>query len=161
MPVSVCTVVRSHAQSSHSESKMLKNHIMCRSRVLLWGIRLHWTLFLIDSSVFDLRFFWFFNFNDQQKFECWSIDRSFIWWESFWFSWCASNHTIFSSYRTADGGGLVEKHYVFLKRLCQVLCALGNQLCALLVSTYFLESFRAIWAEHLESYICIMSETCH
>lgn len=51
---------------------------------------------------------------------------------------------IFSFHRTADGGGLVEKHYVFLKRLCQVLCALGNQLCALLVSTYFLESFRAI-----------------
>lgn len=36
--------------------------------------------------------------------------------------------------RTADGEGLVEKHYVFLKRLCQVLCALGSQLCALLVS---------------------------
>jgi len=39
-------------------------------------------------------------------------------------------------HRTADGEGLVEKHYVFLKRLCQVLCALGSQLCALLVSLY-------------------------
>ncbi|XP_006882200.1 PREDICTED: exportin-5 [Elephantulus edwardii] len=41
-------------------------------------------------------------------------------------------HYILSAAQTADGGGLVEKHYVFLKRLCQVLCALGNQLCALL-----------------------------
>ncbi|KAG8123442.1 hypothetical protein E2320_018888 [Naja naja] len=32
---------------------------------------------------------------------------------------------------TADGEGLVEKQYVFLKRLCQVLCSLGSQLCAL------------------------------
>ncbi|XP_008827287.2 exportin-5 [Nannospalax galili] len=41
-------------------------------------------------------------------------------------------HYILSAAQTADGGGLVEKHYLFLKRLCQVLCALGNQLCALL-----------------------------
>ncbi|XP_037698709.1 exportin-5 isoform X4 [Choloepus didactylus] len=41
-------------------------------------------------------------------------------------------HYILSAAQTADGGGLIEKHYVFLKRLCQVLCALGNQLCALL-----------------------------
>ncbi|XP_063094880.1 exportin-5 isoform X2 [Cavia porcellus] len=41
-------------------------------------------------------------------------------------------HYILSAAQTADGGGLVEKHYVFLKRLCQVLCALGSQLCALL-----------------------------
>ncbi|XP_049621435.1 exportin-5 [Suncus etruscus] len=39
---------------------------------------------------------------------------------------------IISAAQIADGGGLVEKHYVFLKRLCQVLCALGSQLCALL-----------------------------
>ncbi|KAL7987471.1 hypothetical protein Chor_006390 [Crotalus horridus] len=32
---------------------------------------------------------------------------------------------------TADGEDLVEKQYVFLKRLCQVLCSLGSQLCAL------------------------------
>uniref|UniRef100_A0A8C5TPY1 Exportin 5 n=1 Tax=Malurus cyaneus samueli TaxID=2593467 RepID=A0A8C5TPY1_9PASS len=42
-------------------------------------------------------------------------------------------HCILSAAQTADGEGLVEKHYVFLKRLCQVLCALGSQLCALLV----------------------------
>ncbi|KAM4692893.1 exportin-5 isoform 2-T2 [Discoglossus pictus] len=30
-----------------------------------------------------------------------------------------------------DGEMLLEKRYVFLKRLCQVLCALGNQICAL------------------------------
>ncbi|KAM5263125.1 exportin-5 [Ctenodactylus gundi] len=41
-------------------------------------------------------------------------------------------HYILSAAQTADGRGLVEKHYVFLKRLCQVLCALGSQLCALL-----------------------------
>ncbi|NXT19701.1 XPO5 protein, partial [Syrrhaptes paradoxus] len=41
-------------------------------------------------------------------------------------------HYILSAAQTADGEGLVEKHYVFLKRLCQVLCALGSQLCALL-----------------------------
>uniref|UniRef100_A0A674I2Q8 Exportin-5 n=1 Tax=Terrapene triunguis TaxID=2587831 RepID=A0A674I2Q8_9SAUR len=40
-------------------------------------------------------------------------------------------HYILSAAQTADGEGLVEKHYVFLKRLCQVLCALGSQLCAL------------------------------
>lgn len=41
-------------------------------------------------------------------------------------------HYVLSAAQTADGGGLVEKHYLFLKRLCQVLCALGNLLCALL-----------------------------
>lgn len=41
-------------------------------------------------------------------------------------------HYILSAAQTAYGGGLVEKHYLFLKRLCQVLCALGNLLCALL-----------------------------
>ncbi|KAM7318625.1 hypothetical protein ACRRTK_021737 [Alexandromys fortis] len=41
-------------------------------------------------------------------------------------------HYILSAAQTADGGGLEEKHYLFLKRLCQVLCALGNLLCALL-----------------------------
>ncbi|XP_020667444.3 exportin-5 isoform X1 [Pogona vitticeps] len=40
-------------------------------------------------------------------------------------------HYILSAAQTADGEGLVEKHYVFLKRLCQVLCSLGSQLCAL------------------------------
>uniref|UniRef100_A0A674I733 Exportin-5 n=1 Tax=Terrapene triunguis TaxID=2587831 RepID=A0A674I733_9SAUR len=43
-------------------------------------------------------------------------------------------HYILSAAQTADGEGLVEKHYVFLKRLCQVLCALGSQLCALVGS---------------------------
>nr|XP_056708505.1 exportin-5 [Euleptes europaea] len=40
-------------------------------------------------------------------------------------------HYILSAAQTADGEGLVEKHYVFLKRLCQVLCSLGSQICAL------------------------------
>ncbi|KAJ7340919.1 hypothetical protein JRQ81_004206 [Phrynocephalus forsythii] len=43
-------------------------------------------------------------------------------------------HYILSAAQTADGEGLVEKHYVFLKRLCQVLCSLGSQLCALVGS---------------------------
>ncbi|XP_008123488.1 exportin-5 [Anolis carolinensis] len=43
-------------------------------------------------------------------------------------------HYVLSSAQSADGGGLVEKHYVFLKRLCQVLCSLGSQLCALVGS---------------------------
>uniref|UniRef100_A0A674E237 Exportin-5 n=1 Tax=Salmo trutta TaxID=8032 RepID=A0A674E237_SALTR len=32
------------------------------------------------------------------------------------------------------GVGVVETHYTFLKRLCQVLCALGSQLCSLVGS---------------------------
>ncbi|XP_070590303.1 exportin-5 isoform X2 [Erythrolamprus reginae] len=40
-------------------------------------------------------------------------------------------HYILSAAQTADGEGLVEKQYVFLKRLCQVLCSLGSQLCML------------------------------
>uniref|UniRef100_A0A8D2J1T0 Exportin-5 n=1 Tax=Varanus komodoensis TaxID=61221 RepID=A0A8D2J1T0_VARKO len=59
-------------------------------------------------------------------------------------------HYILSAAQTADGEGLVEKHYVFLKRLCQVLCSLGSQLCALVVNVEtpvnlgkYLESFLA------------------
>ncbi|KAL2083565.1 hypothetical protein ACEWY4_021338 [Coilia grayii] len=56
-------------------------------------------------------------------------------------------HYILSAAQSADGAaignnstqadetaGLVEKHYTFLKRLCQVLCAIGNQLCSLVGS---------------------------
>ncbi|KAL0964642.1 hypothetical protein UPYG_G00326920 [Umbra pygmaea] len=32
------------------------------------------------------------------------------------------------------GVGVVDRHYTFLKRLCQVLCALGSQLCCLVSS---------------------------
>ncbi|XP_073421022.1 exportin-5 isoform X2 [Dendrobates tinctorius] len=41
---------------------------------------------------------------------------------------------IMSAAQKAHSGGLQEKRYVFLKRLCQVLCALGSQLCTLIVS---------------------------
>uniref|UniRef100_A0A7N8XXI0 Exportin 5 n=1 Tax=Mastacembelus armatus TaxID=205130 RepID=A0A7N8XXI0_9TELE len=34
----------------------------------------------------------------------------------------------------AQGVEVVERRYIFLKRLCQVLCALGNQLCSLVGS---------------------------
>uniref|UniRef100_A0A7N8YE89 Exportin 5 n=1 Tax=Mastacembelus armatus TaxID=205130 RepID=A0A7N8YE89_9TELE len=34
----------------------------------------------------------------------------------------------------AQGVEVVERRYIFLKRLCQVLCALGNQLCSLVVN---------------------------
>ncbi|XP_072526309.1 exportin-5 [Salminus brasiliensis] len=51
-------------------------------------------------------------------------------------------HYILSAAQSADGAnsdqpagaGLDEKRYIFLKRLCQVLCALGGQLCALVGS---------------------------
>ncbi|XP_072565537.1 exportin-5 isoform X1 [Paramormyrops kingsleyae] len=36
--------------------------------------------------------------------------------------------------QSTEGGVLVERHYTFLKRLCQVLCALASQLCALVGS---------------------------
>uniref|UniRef100_A0AAR2IJZ5 Exportin-5 n=1 Tax=Pygocentrus nattereri TaxID=42514 RepID=A0AAR2IJZ5_PYGNA len=42
-------------------------------------------------------------------------------------------HYILSAAQPA-GAGLLEVRYTFLKRLCQVLCALGGQLCALVVS---------------------------
>uniref|UniRef100_A0A8C9SSL1 Exportin-5 n=1 Tax=Scleropages formosus TaxID=113540 RepID=A0A8C9SSL1_SCLFO len=42
-------------------------------------------------------------------------------------------HYILSAAQSAEGSGLVERHYTFLKRLCQVLCALATQLCALVV----------------------------
>ncbi|XP_010579563.1 PREDICTED: exportin-5, partial [Haliaeetus leucocephalus] len=54
--------------------------------------------------------------------------------------------------RTADGEGLVEKHYVFLKRLCQVLCALGSQLCALLGSDSDVET-PANFGKYLDSFL--------
>uniref|UniRef100_A0A8C7WEP7 Exportin-5 n=1 Tax=Oncorhynchus mykiss TaxID=8022 RepID=A0A8C7WEP7_ONCMY len=38
-------------------------------------------------------------------------------------------HYILSAAQSADG-----RHYIFLKRLCQVLCSLGSQLCFLVVS---------------------------
>uniref|UniRef100_A0A3Q2WE21 Exportin-5 n=1 Tax=Haplochromis burtoni TaxID=8153 RepID=A0A3Q2WE21_HAPBU len=40
---------------------------------------------------------------------------------------------ILSAAQTADGL-VVERRYIFLKRLCQVLCALGGQLCSLVGS---------------------------
>nr|XP_054485517.1 exportin-5 isoform X2 [Agelaius phoeniceus] len=61
-------------------------------------------------------------------------------------------HCILSAAQTADGEGLVEKHYVFLKRLCQVLCALGSQLCALLGSDCNVET-PANFGKYLESFL--------
>ncbi|CAN2387514.1 Exportin 1-like protein [Pristimantis euphronides] len=43
-------------------------------------------------------------------------------------------HCIMMAAQKAHSEGLQEKRYVFLKRLCQVLCALGAQLCALTAS---------------------------
>uniref|UniRef100_A0A673BIR6 Exportin-5 n=1 Tax=Sphaeramia orbicularis TaxID=375764 RepID=A0A673BIR6_9TELE len=44
-------------------------------------------------------------------------------------------HYILSAAQSADGLAiLVERRYNFLKRLCQVLCALGSQLCSLVGS---------------------------
>ncbi|XP_003789268.1 exportin-5 [Otolemur garnettii] len=61
-------------------------------------------------------------------------------------------HYILSAAQIADGGGLVEKHYVFLKRLCQVLSALGNQLCALLGVDSDVET-PANFGKYLESFL--------
>ncbi|NWX23534.1 XPO5 protein, partial [Aegotheles bennettii] len=61
-------------------------------------------------------------------------------------------HYILSAAQTADGEGLVEKHYVFLKRLCQVLCALGSQLCALLGSDSDVET-PSNFGKYLESFL--------
>ncbi|XP_038617155.1 exportin-5 isoform X2 [Tachyglossus aculeatus] len=61
-------------------------------------------------------------------------------------------HYVLSAAQIADGGGLVEKHYVFLKRLCQVLCALGSQLCALLGSDSEVET-PANLGKFLESFL--------
>ncbi|XP_060225512.1 exportin-5 [Meriones unguiculatus] len=61
-------------------------------------------------------------------------------------------HYILSAAQTADGGGLVEKHYLFLKRLCQVLCALGNLLCALLALDANIQT-PANFGKYLESFL--------
>lgn len=61
-------------------------------------------------------------------------------------------HYILSAAQTADGGGLTEKHYVFLKRLCQVLCSLGSQLCALVGSDSDVET-PANFGKYLESFL--------
>uniref|UniRef100_A0A8D2J353 Exportin-5 n=1 Tax=Varanus komodoensis TaxID=61221 RepID=A0A8D2J353_VARKO len=61
-------------------------------------------------------------------------------------------HYILSAAQTADGEGLVEKHYVFLKRLCQVLCSLGSQLCALVGSDSDVETPVNL-GKYLESFL--------
>ncbi|XP_077198877.1 exportin-5 isoform X2 [Paroedura picta] len=61
-------------------------------------------------------------------------------------------HYVLSAAQTADGEGLVEKHYVFLKRLCQVLCSLGSQLCALVGSDTDVET-PANFGKYLESFL--------
>ncbi|MGH0169779.1 UNVERIFIED_CONTAM: hypothetical protein FKN15_059649, partial [Acipenser sinensis] len=52
----------------------------------------------------------------------------------------------------ADGAGLTERHYIFLKRLCQVLSALGSQLCALLASDVDVET-PANLGKYLEAFL--------
>ncbi|XP_033875025.3 exportin-5-like [Acipenser ruthenus] len=61
-------------------------------------------------------------------------------------------HYILSAAQPADGAGLTERHYVFLKRLCQVLCALGSQLCALLASDVDVET-PANLGKYLEAFL--------
>ncbi|XP_029376722.1 exportin-5 isoform X2 [Echeneis naucrates] len=43
-------------------------------------------------------------------------------------------HYILSAARSVSAVEVVERRYIFLKRLCQVLCALGGQLCSLVGS---------------------------
>ncbi|RXM30463.1 Exportin-5 [Acipenser ruthenus] len=61
-------------------------------------------------------------------------------------------HYILSAAQPADGAGLTERHYIFLKRLCQVLCALGSQLCALLASDVDVET-PANLGKYLEAFL--------
>ncbi|XP_063048252.1 exportin-5 [Engraulis encrasicolus] len=74
-------------------------------------------------------------------------------------------HYILSAAQSADGAaignhctktneapGLVERHYTFLKRLCQVLCAIGNQLCTLVGSAVEVEVPRNL-NKYLEAFL--------
>lgn len=61
-------------------------------------------------------------------------------------------HYILSAAQPADGAGLTERHYIFLKRLCQVLSALGSQLCALLASDVDVET-PANLGKYLEAFL--------
>ncbi|XP_072266143.1 exportin-5-like [Pyxicephalus adspersus] len=45
-------------------------------------------------------------------------------------------HYIMTAAQKAHGQSLQEKRYVFIKRLCQVVCALGSQLCTLTMSPH-------------------------
>uniref|UniRef100_A0A8C5CEK7 Importin N-terminal domain-containing protein n=1 Tax=Gadus morhua TaxID=8049 RepID=A0A8C5CEK7_GADMO len=47
---------------------------------------------------------------------------------------------ILSAAQSADGVVVVERHYIFLKRLCQVLCALGSQVTSLVGSDVAVET---------------------
>lgn len=48
---------------------------------------------------------------------------------------------------------MVERHYIFLKRLCQVLCSLGSQLCFLVVSLCTVFDYHHLFT--ILFYVCI------
>ncbi|XP_056410583.1 exportin-5 [Hyla sarda] len=58
---------------------------------------------------------------------------------------------IMAAAQKAHSEGLQEKRYVFLKRLCQVLCALGSQLCALTLSPDFKVKIPVTFGKYLSS----------
>ncbi|XP_066552566.1 exportin-5 isoform X2 [Amia ocellicauda] len=67
-------------------------------------------------------------------------------------------HYILSAAQSADGAGLVERHYVFLKRLCQVLCALGSQLCSLVGSDVDVE-VPANLSKYMEAFLAFTTHS--
>ncbi|XP_069464930.1 exportin-5-like [Ambystoma mexicanum] len=61
-------------------------------------------------------------------------------------------HYILSAAQTVDGEVLTEKRYIFLKRLCQILCSLGSQLCGLVGSDADVET-PANFSKYLDSFL--------
>ncbi|XP_039995576.1 exportin-5 isoform X2 [Xiphias gladius] len=79
-------------------------------------------------------------------------------------------HYILSAAQSADGlaickksselqaVGVVERRYIFLKRLCQVLCALGGQLCSLVGSDVEVE-VPANLSKYMEAFLAFTTHS--
>lgn len=61
-------------------------------------------------------------------------------------------HYILSAAQMANKEDLTEKRYIFLKRLCQILCSLGTQLCGLVGSDVDVET-PANFSKFLDSFL--------
>uniref|UniRef100_A0A8D0AC82 Exportin 5 n=1 Tax=Sander lucioperca TaxID=283035 RepID=A0A8D0AC82_SANLU len=66
-------------------------------------------------------------------------------------------HYILSAAQSADGL-VVERRYIFLKRLCQVLCALGGQLCSLVGSDVEVE-VPANLSKYMEAFLAFTTHS--
>ncbi|XP_043916295.1 exportin-5 isoform X2 [Protopterus annectens] len=67
-------------------------------------------------------------------------------------------HYILTAAQSADEGGLIERNYVFLKRLCQLLCALGTQLCSLLGADSDIET-PSNFGKYLEAFLVLTTHS--